>query len=61
MNIKDIKAQVLAQQGIVIPPRGKVPFEIRYLEPPRGVASFNSSLQPFDPIRLFQEVADEAK
>ncbi len=61
INIKDIKAQILAQQGIAIPPRGKVPFEIRYLEPPKGVASFNSSLHPFDPIRLYQEVADEAK
>ncbi len=61
MNVKDIKAQILAQQGVVLPPKGKVPFEIRYLDPPKGVASFNSSPQPFDPIRLYREVADEAK
>ncbi len=60
-NVKEIKAQALAQQGVAIPPKGKVPFEIRYLQPPIGVASFNSSLHPFDPIRLYKEVADEAK
>jgi hypothetical protein len=61
MNVKELKAQALAQQGAVIPPNGKVPFEVRYLQPPIGVASFNTALQPFDPIRLYQEMADEAK
>ncbi len=61
MNVKELKAQALAHQGTVIPPKGKVPFEIRYLQPPIGVASFNTTLQPFDPIRMYQEMADEAK
>ncbi len=61
MNVKEIKAQALAQQGTVIPPKGKVPFEIRYLQPPIGVASFNTTLQPFDPVRMYKEMADEAK
>ncbi len=61
MNVKELKAQALAQQGAVIPPKGKVPFEIRYLQPPIGVASFNTTLQPFDPIRMYKDMADEAK
>lgn len=61
MNVKDIKAKTLAEQGVVIPPRGKVPFEVRYLQPPIGVASFNAALHPFDPVRLYRETAEEAK
>jgi hypothetical protein len=61
MNVKDIKAKTLAEQGVVIPPRGKVPFEVRYLQPPIGVASFNAALHPFDPVRLYREIAEEAK
>ncbi len=61
MNVRDLKAQALSQQGVVILPKGKVPFEIRYLQPPKGVASFNTTLQPFDPIRLYKEMAEEAQ
>ena len=61
VNIQELKARALQQQGVVIPPKGSVPFEIRYLQPPVGVASFNASLQPFDPENLFKEIAEEAK
>jgi hypothetical protein len=61
MNVRDIKAKTLAEQGVVIPPRGKVPFEVRYLQPPIGVASFNAALHPFDPVRLYRETAEEAE
>jgi predicted Zn finger-like uncharacterized protein len=61
VNTQELKTRALQQQGVVIPPKGSVSFEIRYLQPPVGVASFNSSLQPFDPERLFKEIAEEAK
>jgi predicted Zn finger-like uncharacterized protein len=61
MNVQELKTRALQQQGVVIPPKGSAPFEIRYLQPPVGVASFNASLQPFDPERLYKEIAEEAK
>ncbi len=61
MNVNDVKARTLSEQGVVIPPKGKAAFEVRYLQPPIGVASFNASLHPFDPVRLYREIAEEAK
>ena len=49
------------EQGTTIPARGSANFEIRILEAPDGVASFNPVLQPFDPIQLFKELAEEQK
>lgn len=60
-NIQDLKANTRQEQGVVIPPKGSVTFEIRYVQPPAGVASFNATLQPFDPIRLYKEIASENK
>ncbi len=61
MDVKDIKAKTLSEQVVVIPPKGKVPFEVRYLQPPIGVASFSAALHPFDPVRLYREIAEETK
>ncbi len=61
VNVQELKAKTLQDQGVVVPPKGKVAFEIRYLQPPIGVASFNASLHPFDPVRLYKEIAEEAK
>ena len=61
MNVQDLKAKTLQEQGVVIPPKGSVKFEVRYVQPPVGVASFNALPQPFDPIRLFQEITSENK
>ncbi len=59
--VQQMKANVLQGQGTVIPPEDKVPFEIRYLQPPAGIASFNATLQPFDPARLSKEIEDQTK
>ncbi len=61
VNIQELKAKALQEQGVVVPPKGKVAFEMRYLQPPIGIASFNASLHPFDPVRLYKEIAEEAK
>ena len=61
VDVQELKAKALQDQGVVIPPKGSVPFEIRFLEPPIGIASFNASLQPFDPEQLFKEIAEEQK
>jgi predicted Zn finger-like uncharacterized protein len=60
-NIESIKAKQLQEPGRTIPARGSVNFEIRIMEPPSGIASFNPILQPFDPVQLFKETAAERK
>ncbi|HSB34318.1 MAG TPA: hypothetical protein VLG39_07670 [Nitrospirota bacterium] len=61
VNIQELKEQARQPRGIVLPPRGRNSFEIRYLQPPDGIASFNASLQPFDPARLQKEIEVEAR
>jgi hypothetical protein len=60
-NIQELKAKNLEDQGIVVPPRGSVSFEIRYVQPQGAVTSFTATVQPFDPIRLFKEISGEIK
>lgn len=60
-DIQYLKAKIRQEPGVVIPPKGSVSFEVRYVQPPVGVASFNATLQPFDPVRLFNEIAAENK
>jgi predicted Zn finger-like uncharacterized protein len=61
VNVPELKAKTLQSQGVVIPAKGSVSFEMRYFEPPVGIASFNATLQPFDPIRLFKEIEKTTK
>jgi predicted Zn finger-like uncharacterized protein len=61
LNVQELKAKNLEDQGIVVPPRGSVSFEIRYVQPQGAVTSFNATVQPFDPIRLFKEISGEIK
>jgi hypothetical protein len=61
VNVQELKTRSLQEQGTVIPPKGSVAFELRYVQPPAGIASFNASLQPFDPDRLFKEIAEDVK
>ncbi len=61
VNVQELKTRSLQEQGVVIPPKGSVAFELRYVQPPAGIASFNASLQPFDPDRLFKEIAEDVK
>ena len=59
-NIQDLKKK-MQEQGVIIPPKSMVNFEIRIMEPPVGIASFNATLQPFDPVQLFKEIAQDQK
>ncbi len=60
-NVPELKAKSLQEKGIVIPPKGTVGFELRYMEPPVGIASFNMQELPFDPVQLQKEIAEEIK
>jgi predicted Zn finger-like uncharacterized protein len=60
MRIQEMKEKALHEQGTVIPPKDKVAFEVRYLQPPADVASFNAILQPFDPARFPKDAAEQA-
>ncbi len=61
MNVQELKQKILQEQGTIIPAKGTASFEMRIMEPPVGVASFNATLQPFDPVQLFKEMAEEQK
>ena len=61
MNVQELKSRNLQDPGVVIPPKGSVRFEIRLMEPPVGISSFNAVLEPFDPEQLFKEMAEEQK
>jgi hypothetical protein len=61
VNVQELKAKTLQDLGAVIPAKGSVPFEMRYVQPPVGIASFNAVLQPFDPVKLFKEIEAETR
>jgi len=56
VNVQELKEKNLHEPGVVIPPKGTVRFEIRFMEWPASIASFNATLQPFDPKRLYREI-----
>ncbi len=60
-NIQEIKAKLLQDQRAPIAPKGTITFEIRYVQPPVGVASFNANLSPFDPVQIRKEVIEEIR
>jgi hypothetical protein len=59
-DIQGLKAN-LQERGAPIPPKGIVNFEIRVMEPPIGIATFNATLQKFDPLQMMKEAAEEVK
>jgi hypothetical protein len=59
-NIQELKMK-MQEPGTIIPPKSTVNFEIRIIEPPVGIASFNATLQPFDPVQLFKEIVEDQK
>jgi len=61
VNVTELKAKILQNQGVAIPAKGSVSFEMRYMQPPIGIASFNAVLKPFEPTRLLKEIAEETK
>ncbi len=61
MNVQEMKEAALKNYTAVLQPKGRMSFEIRYLQPPVGIASFNAALQSADRDRLLKEIAKEAK
>ena len=61
VNIQDLKTKALYERGVVIPAKSSVPFEMRYIQPPLGIATFNAALQPFDPVKLYKEIEEDAR
>ena len=60
LNIQELKMK-MQEPGTIIPAKSTVNFEIRIMEPPVGIASFNATLQPFDPVQLFKEILEDQK
>ncbi len=59
VNVEELKTKTLHDRGVVIPPKGTIPFEAHYLQPPIGIASFNATLQPVDPAKVLEQAAKE--
>ncbi len=59
VNVEELKTKTLQDRGVVIPPKGTIPFEAHYLQPPIGIASFNATLQPVDPAKVLEQAAKE--
>ena len=57
-NVQELKAKIILGKGIVIPPKGRVNFEARYLQPLPGITSFVAQVVPFDPLQLNKEIAE---
>jgi hypothetical protein len=60
-NVQELKAKILQGKGLVIPPKGRVNFEMRYLQPPLGIVSFVAQVVPFDRVQLNKEIAEEIR
>jgi DNA-directed RNA polymerase subunit M/transcription elongation factor TFIIS len=61
VNVQELKAKNLEEQGVLIPAQGSIEFTIRYVQPPDSVAGLKPALQTFDPVRLFREIAEDNK
>jgi hypothetical protein len=59
VDVQALKTKSLQEKGVVIPPMGSVKFEVRYLQPAPGIASFHTQLLPVDPVQLNKEIAAE--
>jgi predicted Zn finger-like uncharacterized protein len=60
VNVQELKMKSLQEKGVVIPPMGSVKFEVRYLQPAPGIASFHTQVLPVDPVQLHKEIAAES-
>ena len=60
-NVQELKAKILQGKGLAIPPKGKVNFEARYVQPTPGIASFIAQVVPFDRVQLNKEIAEEIR
>jgi hypothetical protein len=61
VNVQDLKAKNIQERGAPLLPKGVANFEIRVMEPPVGIATFNATLQQFDPLQMMKEAAEEVK
>jgi len=61
VDVQELKTRNLQEKGSPIQPKGIVNFEIRVMEPPIGIATFNATLQTFDPLQMMKEAAEEMK
>jgi hypothetical protein len=60
VNVQELKMKSLQEKGVVIPPMGSVKFEVRYLQPAPGIASFHTQVLPVDHVQLNKEIAAES-
>ena len=61
IDVQALKTRNLQEQRSKLLPYGTVHFEIAIIEAPPAIEKFNASLQPFDPVQLFNEVIAEQK
>jgi hypothetical protein len=60
-NVQELKEKLLQGKGLIIPPKGRVNIEARYVQPAPGIASFVAQMVPFDREQVDKEIAEEIK
>lgn len=55
-RIQDIMPSTPGSKTSEIPPKGKVHFKIRVIDPPTGVVNFTVVPRPLDPVRMIKEM-----
>lgn len=60
-DVKAMREQAMRDKGAALQPKAVVNFEMRIIEPPVGIASFLVTPQPFDPVQMLKDMAEDMK
>ncbi len=60
-DIQNLVIEHMKQPETPLAAHSTLNVEMRVLEPPSGIASFDVTFQPIDPVKMFQEAMEEAK
>jgi predicted Zn finger-like uncharacterized protein len=61
MDIRNLQIEHMRRKDTPLAAHGTMDVELRILEPPTGIASFDAAFEPFDPLKMIQEQIEEAK
>ncbi len=60
-NVRDLMMENMKRPDTPLPAHGTMNVEMRVMEPPAEIASFDVAFQPFDPLKMLREELEEAK
>jgi hypothetical protein len=60
MDVQSVRLEHLRRKETPLPAHGTMDVELRMLEPPGGIATYEASFRPFDPLKMLREQMEEA-